>query len=80
MQSTPRFMGSGPDQFTLDNELRAERLRKLTQETQRLLRESSKLLAAHEAAARDTAQAIEQARACVAASRAVLDRPPVRRG
>lgn len=73
MQSVPLSASSRPDEHALDQELRAAQLQKITLETQRLLRESARLLASYEAASRDMARAVEYARACLASSRAVLD-------
>ena len=72
MQSTHLSASSRPDEHTLDQELRAAQLQRLTCETQRLLRESRRLLASHQASSRNVAHAVEYARACLAASHAVL--------
>lgn len=80
MRPAPNSIFACPDEHTRDKQLRDAKLRDLTLQTQRLLRESMTLLAAHDCACSEMADAVEKARAQVKAARVVLRRPAERGG
>ena len=74
MRPAPTSTTTRPDAHRLEKQFRDAELRDLTLHTQRLLRESMKLLATHDCASSEMAHAVEQARAQVEAARVVLRR------